>query len=56
MFATLPICEVMYMECFFAIMKTIVYIEPWHAIFSENSKLVEITILSVQQIGCSRCI
>ena len=47
MFVTHSILEVMYMERFFTIMNTVIYIELWHTIFSKNSKLIEITILSV---------
>lgn len=38
---------VMYMERFFTIMNSIIYIELWHTIFSKNSKLIKITILSI---------
>ncbi len=37
MFAAHPIRVVMHMERFFPIVNTIIYIELWHAIFSENS-------------------
>ena len=47
MLTTHSVCVVMYMERFFSIMNTIIYIELWHTIFSKNSKLIKITIFSV---------